>query len=185
MFTRSNRSTLKGFEGSGPRWQPFFGEQLRDRAPFFVVRPFKITFRTIQEFAVPLLDALDFREGNDKIPTDIADFVFDVSLLVARRRVAEADREAIVAFEPQEQLGEGDRLADAPPNARCVVEHDTARYAADTREDIFETLGHALRGLAIKHLQVPGVAGGEGQGEILDRLPDPRLDDIRFPEISL
>ena len=77
---------------------------------------------------------------------EVTDLVLDVPLLVVRRRVAEADREAVMALDAHEQLGEAHPVMDLPTDAEGIVEHDPARRPADAAEHVLEALRDALGG---------------------------------------
>ena len=70
--------------------------------------------------------------------------VLDMPLLMARIRVAEAHREPVVAFEPQEQVVQTDLVPDPPSHSAGVVEDDPPRHPADVTEDVPEPLADAL-----------------------------------------
>jgi len=111
--------------------------------------------------------------------------VLDMPLLMARIRVAEAHREAVVAFEPQEQVVQTDLVPDPPSHSAGVVEDDPPRHPADVTEDVPEPLADALGRLPAERLDEAAVAVGEAQTEVLDRPFDAVLDDIGFPEVRL
>jgi len=74
-----------------------------------------------------------------------------------------------VALEAQEELRQRHLLADTTADARCVVEHDPQGHAAYVVENILETLGDALGGLAAECLHVSCIARRKAQFEVLDR----------------
>ena len=78
------------------------GPELADRESLLVVGPLEVLFHPGKQFLVPDLDVLHLGDRNKEIPPDIADFVFDMALLVTRGGVTETDRESVVAFKPQE-----------------------------------------------------------------------------------
>jgi len=140
---------------------PLLGPELLDRQALLVVGPVKILFRLPQKLPVPALKAPNLRHRHEEVPPHVAHLVLDMPLLVARIRVAEAHREAVVAFEPQEQVVQADLVPDPPPHSAGVVEDDSPRHPADVTEDVPEPLADALgrlllgRGLPVE-LEPPG-----------------------------
>jgi DNA replication protein DnaC len=78
------------------------GPELADREALLIVGPMEVLFHPGKQSPIPDLEVLHLGDRNKEIPSDIADFVFDMALLMTRGGVTETDRESVVAFKPQE-----------------------------------------------------------------------------------
>lgn len=139
----------------------------------------------VEEARVVAPDVVDARRRHEQVSPRRADLVLDGPLLVPRARVAERVLEPEMAGEAAEQLGGFDLVADAPADARGVVEHEPGRDAADVGEDVDQTLAHALGVLAAEDLGEPHVGEREVDDEVVEALLSAVDDEIRFSEVDL
>lgn len=98
-------------------------------------------------------EVVDARHRHEQVAAYCADGVLDGPLLMARVRVAEGEREAVVGGEPLEDVGRPDLLADPPADARGVVEDQPGRDSAAELEHGPQALADAFGGLAPEALR--------------------------------
>lgn len=183
-------NSLKAFDNKRVRRQeaqrvPFVVEQLGNAHAFLVVLSCVILRRLFEQFPVPGLEAFHARQGHKVVFSCIADFVFDIPFLVARRGIAETDRKAVVAFEPKKYLAQGYSVAHTPAYPCRVVEHDPAGNAPDMVEDIFQSLCHACGGFPVETLCKARIAERKGQREVCNLPSDTGFYEFGFSEIGL
>ena len=87
--------------------------------------------------------------------------------------------------EGAEQLGGPNRVAYAPADACCVVEHDPGGHAADELEYVLESLAYALGALAGEDLGQPDVGEREGEHEVAQAAPYAHHVEVGLPEVRL
>lgn len=125
------------------------------------------------------------RHGHEQVAPDEANLVLNGSLLVPGIGVAEGEGEAVMGGEGGEEIRCPDAVADAPADARRVVEHDPGGHAADELEYVLESLAHALRVLPGEHLGQPDVGEREGEHEVAQAAPYAHHVEIGLPEVRL
>jgi len=75
-------------------------KELADQLPRLVVEPVDVPLGNVEQLTIPFRKVRYDRDRHEKVPTDIADLVLDMPLLVAGLGIAEAHREFVLAFEP-------------------------------------------------------------------------------------
>ena len=124
-------------------------------------------------------------DGHEQVGAEIADLGLDGSLLMARIRAAEREREVVVGRERAEQLCSAHSLADAAAHTGRVVEHDAPGHAADELEDIPERLAYALGVLAREDLRDADVGVREREHEVAQAHLDAADGEVRLAEVGL